>query len=111
MQQSLATRMGEMQQLTATLKQRGEELQATYEQAQAAERMKTNFLYNMSDQMMAPVDGIRKRVLTISQADKQLTEEEAGQLVDGIQQRGEKVTALLNQLIAESEKLEVGNEK
>ena len=111
MQQSLATRMEEMQQLTATLKQRGEELQATYEQAQAAERMKTNFLYNMSDQMMAPVDGIRKRVLTISQADKQLTEEETSQLVDGIQQRGEKVTALLNQLIAESEKLEVGSEK
>jgi methyl-accepting chemotaxis protein len=111
MQQSLATRMEEMQQLTATLKQRGEELQATYEQAQAAERMKTNFLYNMSDQMMAPVDGIRKRVLTISQADKQLTEEETSQLVDGIQQRGEKVTALLNQLIAESEKLEVGNEE
>ena len=105
MQQSLATRMGEMSQLTATLKQRGEELQTTYEQAQAAERMKTNFLYNMSDQMMSPVDGIRQRVLTISQSDNQLTEEETCQLVDGIQLRGEKVTALLNQLIAESEKI------
>ncbi len=106
MQQSLATRMGEMEQLSETLKERGEELQATYEQAQAAERLKTNFLYNMSDQMMAPVDGIRKRVLTISDPSKQLTEEETNQLVDGIQQRGEKVTALLNQLIAESEKIE-----
>jgi methyl-accepting chemotaxis protein len=105
MQQSLATRMGEMEQLSETLKERGEELQATYEQAQAAERLKTNFLYNMSDQMMAPVDGIRKRVLTISDPSKQLTEE-TNQLVDGIQQRGEKVTALLNQLIAESEKIE-----
>ena len=105
MQQSLATRMGEMKQLSETLKERGEELQATYEQAQAAERMKTNFLYNMSDQMMSPVDGIRKRVQTISEADKQLTEEETDQLVDDIQQRGDKVTALLNQLIAESEKI------
>ena len=105
MQQSLATRMGEMKQLSETLKKRGEELQATYEQAQAAERMKTNFLYNMSDQMMEPVDGIRKRVLTISDPSKQLTEEETDQLVDGIQQRGDKVTALLNQLIAESEKI------
>jgi HAMP domain-containing protein len=105
MQLSLATRMGEMEQLSETLKERGEELQATYEQAQAAERMKTNFLYNMSDQMMAPVDGIRKRVLTISDPSKQLTEEDTNQLVDGIQQRGEKVTALLNQLIAESEKI------
>ena len=105
MQQSLATRMGEMKQLSETLKERGEELQATYEQAQAAERMKTNFLYNMSDQMMEPVDGIRKRVLTISDPSKQLTEEETDQLEDGIQQRGDKVTALLNQLIAESEKI------
>ena len=106
MQQSLATRMGEMNQLSATLKERGEELQATYEQAQAAERMKTNFLYNMSDQMMSPVEGIRKRVQTINNTNGKLTEEETNQLVDGIQQRGEKVTALLNQLIAESEKIE-----
>ena len=105
MQQSLATRMGEMKQLSETLKERGEELQATYEQAQAAERMKTNFLYNMSDQMMSPVEGIRKRVQTISNTNGKLTEEETNQLVDGIQQRGEKVTALLNQLISESEKI------
>ena len=105
MQQSLATRMGEMNQLSATLKERGEELQATYEQAQAAERMKTNFLYNMSDQMMAPVDGIRKRVQTINNTYGELSEKDITQLVDGIKQRGEKVTALLNQLITESEKI------
>ena len=105
MQQSLATRMGEMNQLSATLKERGEELQATYEQAKAAERMKTNFLYNMSDQMMAPVDGIRKRVQTLSNTNGKQTEKETTQLVDGIQQRGEKVTALLNQLITESERI------
>ena len=105
MQQSLATRMGEMKQLSATLKERGEELQATYEQAQAAERMKTNFLYNMSDQMMAPVDGIRKRVQTINNTYGELSEKDITQLVDGIKQRGEKVTALLNQLITESEKI------
>lgn len=105
MQQSLATRMGEMQQLTEVLQQRGEALQATYEQAQAAERMKTNFLYNMSDQMMSPVDGIRQRVLSISDHSEGLTGNEVSLLVEGIQQRGEKVTALLNQLIAESEKI------
>ena len=111
MQQSLATHMGEMQQLTATLKERGEELQATYEQAQAAERMKTNFLYNMSDQMKVPVDVISQSVKAIGNPDKKLTEEETNQLVDGIQQRGEKVTALLNQVISDSEKLGVKREK
>ena len=105
MQQSLSTRMAEMQQLSDTLKQRGEELQATYEQAQAANLMKTNFLYNMSDQMMAPVGGIFKSVKTISDHPDKLTEEETSLLVDEIQKQGGKVTALLNQLIKDSEKI------
>ena len=105
MQQSLATRMGEMQQLSATLKERGEELQASYEQAQAADRMKTNFLYNMSDQMMAPVNGIFQSVKAISDRHHELTVQETDHLVDEIQKRGGKVTALLNQLITDSEKV------
>lgn len=105
MQKSLAVRMGEMEQLTQTLNERGEELQNTYKQAQAAERMKTNFLNNMSDQMKSPVEAIRQSVLAISNHDKNLTEEETSLLVEGIRQRGEKVTALLNQLIADSEKI------
>lgn len=105
MQQSLATRMGEMQQLSATLKERGEELQASYEQAQAADRMKTNFLYNMSDQMMSPISGIYQNVKAIRDHSDNLTEKETNHLVDEIQKRGDKVTALLNQLITESERI------
>ena len=105
MQQSLSTRMGEMQQLSDTLKQRGEELQATYEQAQAADRMKTNFLYNMSDQMMAPIGGIYQGVKTISDRGGELSEEDINLLVEEIQKQGEKVTDLLNQLIKDSEKI------
>ena len=105
MQHSLATRMGEMQQLYETLKERGEELQSSYEQAQAADRMKTNFLYNMSDQMMAPIGDIFKSVKTISDRRNELTEEDTDKLVDEIQDRGDKVTALLNQLIKDSEKI------
>lgn len=105
MQQSLATRMGEMQQLSATLKERGEELQASYEQAQAADHMKTNFLYNMSDQMMTPVNGIFQSVKAISDSHHELTVQETDHLVDEIQKWGGKVTALLNQLITDSEKV------
>jgi K+-sensing histidine kinase KdpD len=67
--------------------------------------MKTNFLYNMSDQMMSPVGAIRQSVLSISDHGEELTGNDIDQLAEGIQQRGEKVTALLNQLIAESEKI------
>ena len=104
MQQSLATRVREMKQLTDTLQERGDALQTTYEQAQVAEQMKTSFLYNMSNQMMAPARGIYTNVMTISKNYKELTDETTNQLVDEIHYRGEKITELLNQLISDSEK-------
>jgi methyl-accepting chemotaxis protein/sigma-B regulation protein RsbU (phosphoserine phosphatase) len=108
MQQSLVTRVGELQRASDLLKERGEVLQTAYEQAQAGDRMKTNFLYNMSDQMTSPVSDICKCVMTISDRTSELSEEETNRLVDEIQQRGEKITALLNQLITESERI-MGN--
>ena len=105
MQQSLNTRMGEMQRLSDTLKERGEALQTAYEQAQMADQMKTNFLYNMSNQMMSPVNSIFHSVMAISNNQKKLNEEETNQMVDEIRQQGGKVTSLLNQLIEDSEKI------
>lgn len=105
MQKSLATRVNELQHATDILNERREVLQATYEAAQAGDRMKTSFLYNMSDQMMSPVGNIKDCVMTISEHAGELTEEETNRLVDEIQQRGGKITALLNQLISESEKI------
>ncbi len=105
MQESLSTRVGEMQHLSNTLKERGEALQATYEQTKAADRMKTNFLHNMSDQMMKPVSDIYTGAMTISEHSNDLTEKETNRLVDDIQQKGEKVISILNNLIAESEKI------
>ena len=104
MQQSLSTRMGEMQRLSETLNERGQVLQAAYDQAQAGESMKTNFLYNMSDQMTSPVGNIKKSVDTICGQYHTLTEEDINRLVDNIRSSGDKVTELLNQLIRDSEK-------
>lgn len=105
MQRSLSTRVGEMQHLADTLKERNEELQATYEQTKAADLMKTNFLHNMSDQMITPVKAIHKGAIAISNHNKDLSEEEINHLAEKIQQKGEKVTSILNSLIAESEKI------
>ena len=104
MQQSLGVHVSEMKQLSDTLQERGEVLQAAYEQAQAADRMKTQFLYNMSNQMMSPVKSIFSDVMTINDSYDKLTDEDCNQLADNIQQKGDKITGLLNQLIAESEK-------
>ena len=105
MQQSLSTNVGEMNRLTDTLRERGEVLQAAYEQAESADRMKTNFLYNMSNKMMAPSKGISKDVSTICSHYDDLTEEETNKLTDEIQRYGNKITDLLNRLIVESEKM------
>ncbi len=104
MQQSLSTNVGEMNWLSDQLKERGEVLQAAYEQVQSADRMKTNFLYNMSNKMMSPASGIFTGVSTICAHYEDLTEEEITKLADDIQQRGGKITDLLNQLITDSEK-------
>lgn len=97
--------MSEMQQLTDTLQKRGEVLQATYEQAQGADRMKTNFLYNMSNQMTTPVNNINHHVKTVCARYNDLTEENVNQLIHEIRQEGEKITALLNRLITDSENI------
>lgn len=109
MQQSLATRMGELQQLSDDLKERGEVLQAAYEQAQVADRMKTNFLYNMSSELITPISSIRKNVDVINTRWNELSDEEANRLVGEIQSWSGKVTELLNQLIRDSEKLKMNN--
>lgn len=107
MQQSLSVHVSEMKQLSDMLQERGEVLRATYEQAQVADHMKTQFLYNMSNQMMSPVKSIYSDVMTISGSYDKLTDEDCNKLADDIQQKGDKITGLLNQLIAESEKKKV----
>jgi K+-sensing histidine kinase KdpD len=94
-----------MQGLTRTLKERGETLKATYEQTKAANSMKMNFLSNMSDQIMEPVNEIHNRALTISNHLNELSEEETSRFVDEIQAQGGKVTSILNNVIAKSEKI------
>ena len=55
--------------------------------------------------MMSPVGGIFKGVKAIRDHSQELTEEETNRLVNEIHKRGEKVTALLNQLITDSERI------
>lgn len=105
MQRSLTTHVGELRSLTDTLQKRGEELQAAYDKAHGAERMKTNFLYNMSDEMMSPASEISQNVKTVSDKYTSLSDEATRHLVENIRDDGDKITALLNQLIANSEKI------
>jgi nitrate/nitrite-specific signal transduction histidine kinase len=99
MQQSLASHIGELEQLTATLQERGDELRKAYDQAQKADRMKTAFLHNMTNQMVGPAGAINKDVAALSASGHEADAQEMNRLTDDIQQNGNAITCLLNDLL------------
>ncbi len=99
MQRSLATQIDELESLKNTLYQRCEGLRKAYDQAKKADRMKTSFLHNMTNQMTEPADAIEKDVLQLcSQSDRDIA-----QLVSDVQKKGKAITELLKNLISMSD--------
>ncbi len=99
MQESLATNIGELEQLTTDLKKHSEELDTAYRQAQKADRMKTAFLHNMTNQMLAPSDAILKDVETLCDTNHKKDRPEMTRLADDIQHSGETIADVLRNLI------------
>ena len=104
MQKSVAAKIDELKELTDASKQRSEELKVAYKQAKKADRMKTVFLHNMTNQMVAPAYAIADDVSALCDYDKSSKEKSIRQLVSCIQQNGTTITQLLNNLITVSEK-------
>ena len=99
MQRSLATQIDELESLKNTLYQRCEGLRKAYDQAKKADRMKTSFLHNMTNQMMEPADAIEQDVQQLcSQSDR-----DTAQLVSDVQKKGKAITELLKNLISMSD--------
>jgi methyl-accepting chemotaxis protein len=99
MQRSLATQIDELESLKNTLYQRCEGLRQAYDQAKKADRMKTSFLHNMTNQMMEPADAIEQDVQQLcSQSDR-----DTAQLVSDVQKKGKAITELLKNLISMSD--------
>ena len=99
MQRSLATQIDELESLKNTLYQRCEGLRKAYDQAKKADRMKTSFLHNMTNQMMEPAVAIEQDVLQLcSQSDR-----DTAQLVSDVQKKGKAITELLKNLISMSD--------
>ena len=99
MQQSLAKYIGKLEQLTATLREHGEHLRVTYNEVQKADRMKTVFLHNMTNQMTNPAVAIDRHVDELCDTSQHKGQKKTTQLVDNIQRNGETITELLNNLI------------
>lgn len=104
MQQSLAVHIGELEQLTNTLQERGSVLRTAYDQAQKADRIKTAFLHNMTNQMTGPANAIGRDVSVLSDLDSGMSARDTRQLTDDIQQKGEEIAELLDNLINMSDR-------
>jgi len=93
MQQTLAGQIEELETLTDTLKQHGEGLRKALANAKAAERMKTVFLQNMTNQMVEPAEAISRDVKTMCDGNERTS------LSANILQNGETIAELLDNLL------------
>lgn len=98
MQQALAKHVDELEKLNEELKGQGERLRVAYHQAQAADRLKTSFLHNMTNQMLSPVQLISERVKDLWHLET-MKPEAVDKMADDIQKEGEVITDLLNHLL------------
>ena len=99
MQRSLATKIDELEKLKTTLYERCDELRVTYDKAKKADRMKTAFLHNMTNQMMVPAAAIEEDVNQLCEKSTQ----DAPVLIADIQKNGKAITELLKNLISMSD--------
>ena len=109
MQQSLDANVSELNGLLATIEERGRGLRKVYGQAQEADRMKTAFLHNMTNQMMEPAKAIaasvNRLVMTHSpsgETEGGLSGETEGGLLgetETIRQQSKAITDVLNHLL------------
>jgi methyl-accepting chemotaxis protein/sigma-B regulation protein RsbU (phosphoserine phosphatase) len=99
MQKSLREHISQLEQLTATLNERGQQLQKAYHDAQKADRMKTAFLHNMTNQMIEPSNAIQSNVLSLCENYHEISLETAAREAEEIEKQGKIIAELLNNLL------------
>ena len=104
MQESIANRIDEIRQVNARLEDSNVALQEASDRAQEAERTMNEFLVNLSDQMLQPVVNIEQVVGDVRKNYRQMTQQEAEDMVNKIHAETDIVTELLYQLLEVSQK-------
>jgi methyl-accepting chemotaxis protein len=107
----LSTNIGELESLKTALQERGEGLRTALNQVQKADRMKTAFLHNMTNQMLEPAVAIGNAVDALCDSNYRKGQEKTSQLVADIQQNGKAITELLNGLLNISDEEKFMGEK
>lgn len=104
MQESIANRIDEIRQVNARLEDSNAVLEEASERAQEAERTMNEFLINLSDQMLQPVVNIEQVVGDVRKNYRQMSPQEAEEMVNKIHTETDIVTELLYQLLEVSQK-------
>jgi len=99
MQQALAAKSAELEQMTSMLKIRGEELRKAYGNAQGSDRMKTTFLHYMTTQMTVPADLIERSVMKLCNNYQDITKQEADYETGVIKEQTDIVLDLLDHMV------------
>jgi methyl-accepting chemotaxis protein/sigma-B regulation protein RsbU (phosphoserine phosphatase) len=99
MQHSVVSQITELEQLNSQLKERSKELQQANHKAQDADRMKTAFLHQMTNQMVEPAEAIDNHVATICQNYHTISAEDATREIESIRQNGNTIIELLDNMI------------
>jgi HAMP domain-containing protein len=102
MQQALKAYMTEMQQKQVTLSKQNADLKAAYDEVQAYEEKKTNFVHDMTAQMAKPVERLCQEAETICCDAATMTREEMAQRQAVIIKDSETITQLLDKLMKET---------
>lgn len=99
MKQSLDNHVKELTDLTRTLKRRREVTREIYAKEQSVDRMKSFFLYFVTNQMIAPAEDIECYVKTLSSNYHDLSPTEVSQIVGTIDMKSNTIIEMINDIL------------
>lgn len=99
MQQALATKESEADQLIETLEERNKVLRKAFKQSEEASHMKTTYLHYISNQMTLPSEIIDHNVTNLCNNYKEANVQEASRQVEAIKKQSKTILELLNHMM------------
>lgn len=99
MKQSLAARVGELDQLTGALKMRREVMREVYAKEQSVDRVMNSFLHYVTNQMIAPSEDIGHCIKTLSGSFHEFSPEEVHLVLDTLDKKSNTIVELINNML------------
>lgn len=104
MQKALASDISQQEQLQTTLRERHEEVERIHKQIKEDDNVKTTFLHNVTDRMIAPSQSIYDSVTNLCDNYNDITLQEAEKEMNNINQQSMTILGLLSQKFSTSYK-------